>query len=278
MLTQRLLTAAIGIPLLLLVLWAGHPWLGVLLAVAVLLAAVEVGELFGRAGYPAATGVVALLAVLAVVAAAAAVFAGAWLFAAWLVVLVVASASASLTRADADAALRTWLGTAAGALIAAMPAFLLLIALAVRPDAVGGPVAGWLDGGRWWLLIVVLGVWSYDSAAYLTGRAYGRGRFFNAISPRKTMSGAIGGSLAAVVACGLLGALVGRPVVGIGLGAVIALAAPAGDLTESMLKRVAGVKDSGRLFPGHGGMLDRLDAFIVVAPAAWLYLVVAGLA
>jgi phosphatidate cytidylyltransferase len=277
-LVQRLLTAAIGIPLLLVVLWAGHPWLGVALAVAVLLAAIEVGELFERAGMPVARGLVALLAVLAVALVAAVTFAGDWLLTGWLVLLVALSAAAALTRNDADIAFRAWLGTAAGSLLAAMPAFLLLIALSVRPDAASGPLAQWLDAGRAWLLIVVLGVWAYDSAAYVTGRLWGRGRFFNHISPKKTWSGAVGGGVAAVVACALLGAWVGQPLVGAGLGVLIAFAAPVGDLAESALKRAAAVKDSGRLFPGHGGILDRLDAFLIVAPTAWLYLVLAGLA
>lgn len=278
MLGRRLLTAAVGIPLLLLVLWAGHPWLGAALAVVVLLGAVEVGELLARAGYEPARGVIALLGVLALALAAAVPFAGEWLLVGWLVLVVALGAAAGLGRSDPVVVFRAWLGTVAGSLLTAMPAFLLLIALAVRPDAAFGPLAEWLDAGRAWLLITVLCVWADDTFAFLGGRLWRWGRFFNHISPNKTWSGAISGGVAAVVAGGLLGWWVDRPLVGLGLGVLVSVAAPAGDLLESALKRAAQVKDSGRLFPGHGGILDRIDAFLVVAPAAWLYLVVAGLA
>ena len=188
------------------------------------------------------------------------------------------SAAAGLTRPDPQAVFRAWLGTAGGALLVAMPAFLLLIALGVRPDAASGPLATWLDAGRAWLLITVLCVWADDTFAYFGGRLIGRGRFFNHISPNKTWSGTVAGGVAAILAGGLLGAWVGQPLVGLGLGVLVAFAAPVGDLAESALKRAANVKDSGRLFPGHGGILDRIDAFLVVAPAAWLYLVLAGVA
>ena len=101
MLALRLLTAAIGIPLLLLILWAGSPWLGVALAVVVLLGAVEIGELLVRAGYEVARGVIAALAVLAVALAAAIPTVGDWLLGAWLVVLLTASAAAALTEPTA---------------------------------------------------------------------------------------------------------------------------------------------------------------------------------
>lgn len=278
MLARRLLTAAVGIPLLLLILWAGHPWLGVALAIVGLLAAVEVGELLAKAGYEAARGVVALLAALAMALAALAPVAGEWLLVGWLVVTVLAAAASALYQPEAVAVFRGWLGTVAGALLAAMPAFLLLIALSVRPDAAAGPLVDWLDAGRAWLLVTVLCVWADDSFAYIGGRLWGRGAFFNHISPHKTWSGAVAGGVAAIVVGGLLGWWVDRPLVGLGLGALVAFVAPIGDLLESALKRAAQVKDSGRLFPGHGGMLDRVDAFLLVAPAAWLYFVMVGLA
>ena len=277
MLGLRLLTAAVGIPILLLVLWLGHPWLGVLVAIVALLGAIEMGELLTRAGLPPATGLVALFGVAAVAAAASITLTGVWLFVAWLVLLVVASAIAGLGRADGRSALGAWLATLGGATYVAMLAFLLLIALSVRPDSATGPLVAWLDAGRAWLLVVVLVVWAYDSAAYLIGRSWGRGQFFNQLSPNKTWSGAIGGGLAAIAAGLALGWLIGRPLEGAGLGVLVSFSAPIGDLAQSALKRAAEVKDSGRLFPGHGGMLDRVDALVLVAPLAWLYLVAVGL-
>lgn len=278
MLARRLLTAALGIPLLLLVLWAGHPWLGVLVALVALLAAVEMGELLRGAGYAPAHGVLAVFAVASVAVAALVVPAGHWLMVGWLALLVPVGFAGALGGGDGAQVTRAWLATLAGAVWVSMLAFLLLISLAVRPDAADGVLPATLDAGRAWLLIVVLTVWAADSAAYLVGRTWGRGRFFNSISPSKTWSGALGGGVAAVLAGALLGGLVGRPLVGGALGALVAVGAPLGDLAESALKRAAGVKDSGRLFPGHGGMLDRIDGFLFVAPLAWLLMVVAGLA
>ena len=149
-----------------------------------------------------------------------------------------------------------------------MPAFLLLISLSIRPDAAVGPLAELFGAGRTWLLITVLCVWADDTFAYIGGRLWGRGQFLNHISPNKTWSGAAAGSVAAIVAGAGLGLFVGQPLVGAGLGMLVALMAPSGDLAESAMKRAAGVKDSGRLFPGHGGILDRTDAFLLAAPAA----------
>ncbi|HVM30138.1 MAG TPA: phosphatidate cytidylyltransferase [Candidatus Limnocylindrales bacterium] len=283
MLVPRLLTAAVGIPLLAGVMWAGQPWLAVLIGIITLLAAVETGELLARAGYPPAHGLLVLFGVGAVALAASWSAEAGWntlgpMLAGWLVLLLTFALAAALRMADGPAVLGSWVSTVAGATYVAMLAFLLLISLTPAPGAGQGLLAEWLDDGRVWLLIVVLTVWAYDSAAYAVGRAYGRGRFFNHISPNKTWSGAIGGTVAAVAAAAILGGLTGRPLEGAGLGLLVSIAAPVGDLAESALKRAADVKDSGRLFPGHGGMLDRVDAFVTVAPLAWLYLLAAGIA
>jgi phosphatidate cytidylyltransferase len=113
-----------------------------------------------------------------------------------------------------------------------------------------------------------------DTCAYFVGSAIGRHRFFPAISPRKSLEGAIAGALGSVV----VGAVAGPWLIGISvplgalLGAAMAVAAQGGDLVESAIKREAGVKDSGRLIPGHGGLLDRADSLVLMAPVVYCYL------
>jgi phosphatidate cytidylyltransferase len=126
-----------------------------------------------------------------------------------------------------------------------------------------------------WLLVVV---WTTDTAAYFAGRSLGGPRLAPAISPGKTWSGLCGGMLGAALtgalAAWLLGS--GRLLQAAGLGALLALIAQLGDLTESAFKRLAGVKDSGTLIPGHGGVLDRLDGLLFAAPALALASLIAG--
>ncbi len=277
MLAVRLATAAILIPILFVVMWAGGPVLAATIALVTLLAAAEVADLLRRAGFPVQTVVVGGLALVAVAEAFTAPTYTAWALPAWFVLVVVASAAVAIARRDMRQALLCWTGTVMGALYAGLLAFLLRIPETAGPAAASGPLVDVLDGGRAWLLVLVLGVWAYDSAAYAVGRWRGTGHFFAHISPHKTWSGALGGSVGAIVACALLGILIGRPGEGAGLGVLIAFVAPIGDLAESMLKRAAGVKDSGQLIPGHGGMLDRVDSFVTAAPAAWVYLAFLGL-
>ena len=117
-------------------------------------------------------------------------------------------------------------------------------------------------------------MWSYDTGAYLVGRQIGRHKFLTHISPSKSIEGLVGGLVATTVVTGLLLAGLGQDWRGaLVLGPVLGLAAQAGDLAESMLKRAAGAKDSGTLIPGHGGMLDRIDSFLFAAPVVALYVV-----
>jgi phosphatidate cytidylyltransferase len=273
----RLLTAAIGIPLLLLVLLAGQPWLSLLVVALVVVASFELSGLLVRAGYPVEPALVGALALFGAIQAALVVPRQEAFFAAWLVTVFVVATIAAIRLPEPSAGMLRWAGTVFGAIAAAMLAFLLRIAVGVQPDSAEGALLQYLDPGRIWLLSVVLMVWAYDTAAYAVGRLWGRGHFFAHISPHKTWSGAVGGAVGAALAGLLLGLLIGRPIQALGLGLLVGLVAPVGDLGESMLKRAAGVKDSARLFPGHGGLLDRVDSFLAVAPAAWLYLVVAGI-
>ncbi len=117
-------------------------------------------------------------------------------------------------------------------------------------------------GGLALLLLLMLAVWASDSGAYAAGRLLGGPKLAPAISPAKTWSGAAGGLLAA----SLVGLCFGRPL----LGAALAAAAQLGDLFESGAKRRFGVKDSGSLIPGHGGLLDRLDGLMAAAVLLFL--------
>ena len=126
-----------------------------------------------------------------------------------------------------------------------------------------------------WLLVVV---WTTDSAAYFAGRTLGGPKLAPSISPAKTWSGFWGGVLGAALVSILFAWLAGLErlaVLGL-LAAALAVVAQIGDLAESALKRRAGVKDSGQLIPGHGGLLDRVDGLLFAAPALALVGVLAG--
>jgi phosphatidate cytidylyltransferase len=127
------------------------------------------------------------------------------------------------------------------------------------------------DHGRLALLTVLIAVWAGDTFAYFGGRLLGRHKMAPMTSPGKTWEGFVFGTAATVFAAFV--ALYKQDFLSIPeslvLGGVLAVTAPLGDLFESLLKREAGVKDSGRLLGGHGGMLDRLDAFLFAAPAAY---------
>lgn len=126
------------------------------------------------------------------------------------------------------------------------------------------------------VLMILLGtVVASDSGQYYTGRAFGRHKLAPAISPSKTVEGAVGGVVIASIAAVLLGR-VWLPAVAewrmAPAGAVIAIAGIFGDLFESRMKRRAGVKDSGHLIPGHGGILDRIDSWLFATPVYWVFL------
>jgi len=120
-----------------------------------------------------------------------------------------------------------------------------------------------------WMLFPMAVVWAGDTGAYFAGRAFGRHKLAPRLSPKKTWEGAIGGAIASVlgglgIAAWLLPHL--SPLVVVALALPGALLGQAGDLVESGLKRATGVKDSGRIIYGHGGLLDRVDALVFAAP------------
>jgi phosphatidate cytidylyltransferase len=127
--------------------------------------------------------------------------------------------------------------------------------------------------GTRWLVLTFLATWINDSAAYFVGKALGCHPCAPYLSPSKTWEGTAGGWIAGLVATALLGAwLLNLPWhQGLTLGALVATVAPFGDLAKSMVKRQMGVKDFSALIPGHGGMFDRIDSLLFVAPAVYYY-------
>ena len=130
-------------------------------------------------------------------------------------------------------------------------------------------------GGRMATLLLIATVIVSDTAQYYSGRAFGKRPLAPTISPKKTIEGAVGGLIAASLFMTVAGRMVfpvARPVSLFLLGVMIVALGIGGDLFESRLKRVAGLKDSSSLIPGHGGMLDRIDALLFATPAYYLYL------
>ncbi len=117
-------------------------------------------------------------------------------------------------------------------------------------------------------------IWVNDSFAYLTGRSFGKTKLFPSVSPKKTIEGAIGGFIFALIAAYIISNFESNLTLiqWLILASVIVITGNLGDLIESKFKRTAGVKDSGAILPGHGGMLDRLDSLIFAAPFVYLTL------
>lgn len=129
-----------------------------------------------------------------------------------------------------------------------------------------GEGTGW-DLGLRWLGFAFLATWAADTFAYFVGLSIGRRKLAPKISPGKSVEGVVGGSLGAVVVGWLYGPVLALPAWQTGLIALlISVVSVLGDLSESALKRYAGVKDSGALLPGHGGVLDRFDSSLFVLP------------
>lgn len=267
---QRATSAAILVPLLLIVVALGGVALSAAIAVLTVLAAREVFALLRAAGHPGLSALGSVLALTVILDAAVPnVLEGSGLL--LIAVGVVLIAAAAFTRTDPRDGLATWMATVFGAIYVSLLAFVVRLGYAGPTPPDTAPLAI-LGAERGWIVLLILAVWSYDTGAFLIGRRFGRERFLTHISPSKTYAGLVGGIVATTVVVGLvLFGLGTTPLHAIVLGPLVAAAAQAGDLAESMLKRAADAKDSGTLIPGHGGILDRVDSFLFAAPVMTLY-------
>ncbi len=174
---------------------------------------------------------------------------------------------------DRAASLQSWALTFTGAVYIGwlLSAFILLREL--DTPLRGGLLAPLgIPPGAAWLFLVLAITWIQDSAAYFVGRSLGRHKMAPILSPKKTWEGFAGGLaasvLTAVIALPLLGLPIGYLAAAL-IGAAAGVAGPMGDLGESLMKRQIGVKDSGSLIPGHGGILDRMDSLLFTGPVVY---------
>ena len=264
-LATRVATGAVVLPLLVAAFFLGPPWLGVgIIAAACALAFHEYAALLRARGLApvALAGVIVLVTTFVEVA---------WptIGAPLLPLAVVAGVGFALQRA----------GTMESSLTAAATTFFGAAYL----GALGGCMAGLLllppvQEGPWRIVLLMAVIMTSDSAALFAGQLWGRRKLAPAVSPGKTVAGAIG-ALVGALPPALLVRTYGLPLIPVRdavlLGLGVAVAGLIGDLAESLMKRWAGIKDSGTLFPGHGGMLDRLDSLLFGAPVLYYYFLLA---
>jgi phosphatidate cytidylyltransferase len=268
---QRLLTAAVAVPLSLLAVFKlPGPWFFVLCVLLIDWGALEFARMVRPAAPHAPLGTLVLLVPCAALGLVMALHNAASPQAMYGLVIAVAGLSVGLGTMVLLA--RTPVGEALpalGVLAYGVPYFALPIASLY-----------WMQQHDPWVVFLLCAiVWLGDTAAYYVGKTFGRHKLAPVVSPKKTWEGATAGFLTGVVSTLVWSwcqyQRIHWPLVA--AGAVTAIAAQVGDLVESMLKRGAGVKDSGGVLPGHGGMFDRMDAMLFAAPVLLLGLWFAGL-
>jgi phosphatidate cytidylyltransferase len=261
----RIISAFVGIPIVMTAVWAGLPWLSLLGAILASLGALEFYRMAQkREARPAVLPGIAWALAFVVNGhgndwpATGVALGGAAITLLWhqlwrLVALPIFARFGVVHRSFGDAIV-DWVYTAAGAFYIGWTLSLFLL---LRVEA----------NGLAWVMVVVLGSFATDTGALIIGKSFGRRALAPRISPGKTWEGAIGGFILGIGAVLALASLLELPVSmleSVALGALVGVSAQVGDLMESMIKRASGVKDAGRMIPGHGGILDRLDSVVFV--------------
>lgn len=264
----RLITAFVGIPIVLAAVWLGGWWAFALAALVTLLAIYELHTMMLHEGYHPLILVSCALSLLFMLAA---MLPGQrlHLLEIGISVALLISFPVLFFRKRLEGAMIDWSLTIAIAFYLGWPMSFLLV---LRGYQVG------LGTGLWWLLTLFAGVWGFDTGAFFAGHFWGRHKLAPRISPGKTWEGILGGLVFSVAAAVLFTTLpMGVPwYLAVVFGLLIGVAAALGDLAESLIKRQTHVKDSGQFFPGHGGMLDRLDSILFAVLIVFLFALLVG--
>jgi phosphatidate cytidylyltransferase len=278
-LAQRWVTALIAMPIVLICVWFGG-WVSfAATAFVVVLGTLELHQMLLHAGYHPLIWISFGLSILFLVApmfpqqrllilemglGGALLLSFPWLF----------------SREKLDGAMVDWALTLAISIYLGWPMSFFLLLRGYAPSIVRSASGQWfvLPPGAWWLLVILLGVWGFDAAAFFAGRYLGRHKLAPKISPAKTWEGVLGGFVLSITAALLLTVKpLGVPwYLAIVLGVLLGIAAVLGDLAESLIKRQTHVKDSGQIMPGHGGMLDRIDSLLFAVIVVYTFAQILG--
>lgn len=266
MLKQRIITAAVALPLIIFAVWFGDPYFSLFIAAASAVGALEFYRMVSKSGKGRPLTYFGLLWAVALTLSPLGLhYRETNLLPHIILAAVVISLVGILVRPGRETAFQDWAWTAGGALY------------------IGWLLSYWLDlnllpQGREWVYLALLAIFANDSGAYFIGRRWGRHKLVPKISPGKTWEGATGGLLSSIAGAVVVFLLLEHLFAFslpywqvILLGCLVSLFAQLGDSVESLLKRNLEAKDAGNLLPGHGGALDRLDSLIFVAPVVYYY-------
>jgi phosphatidate cytidylyltransferase len=264
MLRHRILTAIVGIPLLIAIIWFGEPWFTLLIAVMAVLGSWEFYRMAGQAQIQPVT-YFSMVWILLLVLSPHCPYPATMPF--LITSAIVVSLVWLLFRSPRGQAFTNWAWTMAGILYIG---WMLSYWVELRSLEIGKELVFW----------AMFTTFASDTIAFFVGRAWGKHPLAPSISAGKTWEGSIGGLLAGIVASIILRIIFPLPFaywqIAL-LGCIISLFAQLGDLAESLLKRNTGVKDSGKLIPGHGGILDRIDSLIFTGVVVYYCMVLATL-
>ncbi|MEI7769594.1 MAG: phosphatidate cytidylyltransferase [Chloroflexales bacterium] len=274
-LALRVASVSVLIPIVIAAAW--WPWsTAILVGICVALAVFELDGIMRQGGYAPRLWVALLIGLALCAAPALEPVVPFNLGGAIIGASLIGSLAYELIPGDRSDSIESWALTFGGAYyVGGLLSYFILIGRIDTPLHGGWLAALHIPPGTSWILLVLAVTWLQDTAAYFVGRALGHHKMAPILSPKKSWEGAVGGFTASVLSAMLAVAILGLPI-GYAAAALIGAAAgvvgPLGDLVESLIKRQIGIKDSGRLIPGHGGILDRIDSLLFTAPVIY-YLV-----